>query len=363
MKINIQKETNKKTPHLAICHEAQSGSANNRHTSLLMKSSDAELTEDVIKALNKFGLENFPEDIQKAVTAMNKRNLLESIIQEEFECNDDWGWNCTWLCDYDDTYVYFMRKGEMYRVTYTQTGVNFSIGDVAEPVVVLSDYQVVDGELEVSESAKEKLEDGIYSMLVKSLSDPEKTEKIKVLVTELNKSLESAKVGSDDINVNKSTEQTENQLDIQEIMKSTEFQELLKAQVAAAQAPLQEELEKAQAKAAEAEEILKAAEQVQKNEFTELVKSVSFVAEDKQDAMVAFLMKSRKTEDHDLMMNVIKSAQDAVKAAQDEVVKVKDEFALSEAGKDGKVNTQEIKPEEFIKAKAMNLYPKDKETK
>lgn len=362
MQINIQKESKKKTPHLAVCHETNP-SANNRHTSLLMKSENVELTEEVIKALNKFGLENFPEDIQKVVTANNKRNLLESIIVEEFECKDDYGWNCVWLCDYDEQYAYFMRKCEMYRISYKQDGVNFTVGDVAEPVVVLSDYQVIDGELEISESAKEKLEEGVYAMLVKSMSDPEKAEKIKTLVSEFEKSLESTintvVVGSDDINVNKSTD-VENQLDIQEIMKSTEFQELLKAHLEEAQAPLKEELEKARAKAAEADEILKAAEQVAKNETVAFVKSANFIAEDKQDAMVAFLMKSRKTEDHELVMNVIKSAQELIKTAQDEVAVIKEQFALSEVGKDGKVTPQEINPQEFIKAKAEALFKNTK---
>jgi hypothetical protein len=43
------------TPHLALCHEAQGFSANNRPVSLLMKS-DVEMTEEVVKALTELGL-------------------------------------------------------------------------------------------------------------------------------------------------------------------------------------------------------------------------------------------------------------------------------------------------------------------
>ncbi len=362
MQLNIEKASEKKksNPHLALVHESQGGSANNRHTSLLMKSDNVELTAEIIKAVEKFGVHNFPEEIQKAVTAMNKRSILENIVQEEYEAKDDWGWNCTWLCDYDDTYVYFMRKGELYQTTYTQDGVNFKIGDVAEPVVMLNDYQVVDGELEISESAKDKLEEGMYAMITKSLNDPEKNEKIKTLVTEFEKSLEKANAGSDDINVNKSKTNTEKPLDFQELMKSSEFQDLLKAQLEAAQAPLKEELEKAQAKAAEAEEILKAAEQVAKTETIEFVKSASFIPEDKAEAMVAFLMKSRKTSEYDLVMEVIKSANEAIVSMQEEVTKTKDQFALSEQGKDGKVQQFELDPKELIKSKAADLFKESK---
>lgn len=354
MQLNIiEKSGDKKTPHLAICHTDQGGSANNRHVSLLMKSGSVELTDELIKAIDKFGVSNFPEEIQKAMSMRNHSMLLQNALKEAY-CDDD-----EWLCveDWKDNKVYFSTgdcgSWEMMVTDYTMTeDGKVTVGDTASPVLQITDYMVIDGKVKLSETAEDMLESGMYEIVSKSINKPETQEKLIKSINEFKESLAPASTAvSEVVDVNK-TKTVEKQLDIQEIMKSTEFQELLKAQVAAAQAPLQEELEKAQAKAAEAEEILKAAEQVQKNEFTELVKSVSFVAEDKQDAMVAFLMKSRKTEDHELMLNVIKSAQDAVKAAEAEVTKVKDEFALSEAGKDGKVITQDMAPQDVIKAKA-----------
>ena len=58
MKLDIKKDGDKKTPHLAICHEGQGGSANNRHISLLMKSDNIELTDEIMKSIEKFAVKN-----------------------------------------------------------------------------------------------------------------------------------------------------------------------------------------------------------------------------------------------------------------------------------------------------------------
>lgn len=359
MQLNINKGEKKRTPHLAVCHAEQGGSANNRHVSLLMKSSDVELTEEIIKAVEKFGVSNFPEHIQKAMSMRNSKMLLENALKEAY-CDKD-----EWLCveDWKDNKVYFSTgdydSWEMLATDFTMTedGV-VTVGDTASPVVQISDYMVIDGKVKLSETAEDMLESGMYEIVSKAIVTDRAQTLLTKSIKEFQESLEKATsiAVSDDININK-TKTMEKPLDIQEIMKSAEFQELIKAQVEAAQVPLKEELAKAKAKEAEAEEILKAAIQVEQNQTVEFVKSANFIAEDKQDAMVAFLMKSRKTEDHTLVMDVIKSAQEVIVKAQEEVTKTKEQFALSEVGKDGKVEVSQIKPEEFIKAKAESLFP------
>lgn len=359
MQLNINKGEKKRTPHLAICHSEQGGSANNRHVSLLMKSSNVELTDELIKSIEKFGVTNFPEDIQKAMSMRNSKMLLENALKEAYADKDEW------LCveDWKDGKVYFSTgdydSWEMLATDFimSEDGV-VTVGDTASPVVQISDYMVVDGKVKLSETAEDMLESGMYEIVSKAIVTDKAQSLLTKSIKEFQESLEKATsiAVSDDINVNK-TKTMEKPLDIQEIMKSAEFQELIKAQLEAAQAPLKEELAKAKAKEAEAEEILKAAIQVEQNNTVEFVKSANFIAEDKLDAMVAFLMKSRKTEDHALVMDVIKSAQEAITKAQEEVTKTKDQFALSEVGKDGAVEVPQIKPEEFIKAKADNLFP------
>ena len=366
MKLDIKKEGDKKTPHLAICHEGQGGSANNRHVSLLMKSDTIELTDEIMKSIEKFGVENFPEEIQKAMSVRNSKMLLENALKEAY-CDKD-----EWLCveDWKDGQVYFSTCDydgwEMMVTTFTMTeDGQVTVGDTASPVVQITDYMIVEGKVKLSEEAEDKLETGLYEIVSKSINKADTQLKLFKSVTEYKESLEKASTPvavSDDstINVNKTKDKTEKPLDIQELMKSAEFQDILKAQLEAAQAPLKEELEKAKAKAAEAEEILKAAEQVQKNEFTEFVKSTGIVVEDKTDAVVDFLMKSRKTAEFDMIQDILKSAKEQIEAMKEEVNKTKEQFAITEVGKDGRVVVDAQDPQEVIKAKAAKWAAENK---
>lgn len=366
MKLDIKKDGDKKTPHLAICHEGQGGSANNRHISLLMKSDSIELTDEVMKSIEKFGVENFPEDIQKAMSMRNSKMLLENALKEAY-CDKD-----EWLCveDWKDGQVYFSTGDydgwEMMVTSFTMNEDGaVTVGDTASPVVQITDYMIVEGKVKLSEEAEDKLETGLYEIVSKSINKADTQLKLFKSVTEYKESLEKASTPvavSDDstINVNKTKDKTEKPLDIQELMKSAEFQDILKAQLEAAQAPLKEELEKAKAKAAEAEEILKAAEQVQKNEFTEFVKSTGIVVEDKTDAVVDFLMKSRKTAEFDMIQDILKSAKEQIEAMKEEVNKTREQFAITEVGKDGKVVVDAQDPQEVIKAKAAKWAAENK---
>ena len=362
----IDKTKNNKTPHLAVCHETNP-SANNRHISLLMKSDTIELTDEIMKSIEKFGVENFPEEIQKAMSMKNQSMLLQNALKEAY-CDKD-----EWLCveDWKDGQVYFTTGDycegwEMMVTTFTMTeDGQVTVGDTASPVVQITDYMIVDGKVKLSEEAEDKLETGLYEIVSKSINKADTQLKLFKSVTEYKESLEKAStpaaVSNDStINVNKTKDKTEKPLDIQELMKSAEFQDILKAQLEAAQAPLKEELEKAKAKAAEAEEILKAAEQVQKNEFTEFVKSTGIVVEDKTDAVVDFLMKSRKTAEFDMIQDILKSAKEQIEAMKEEVNKTKEQFAITEVGKDGKVVVDAQDPQEVIKAKAAKWAAENK---
>lgn len=364
MKLDIKKDGDKKTPHLAICHEGQGGSANNRHISLLMKSDTIELTDEIMKSIEKFGVENFPEEIQKAMSMKNHKMLLENALKEAY-CDKN-----EWVCieDWKDGQVYFTTgdycEGWEFMVTpftMTEDGV-VTVGDTATPVVQITDYMIVEGKVKLSEEAEDKLETGMYEIVSKSVSKADAQLKLFKAVTESLEKVSTPVAVSDDstINVNKTKDKTEKPLDIQELMKSAEFQDILKAQLEAAQAPLKEELEKAKAKAAEAEEILKAAEQVQKNEFTEFVKSTGIVVEDKTDAVVDFLMKSRKTAEFDMIQDILKSAKEQIEAMKEEVNKTKEQFAITEVGKDGKVVVDAQDPQEVIKAKAAKWAAENK---
>ena len=250
----IDKTKNKKTPHLAVCHETNP-SANNRHISLLMKSDTIELTDEIMKSIEKFGVENFPEEIQKAMSMKNQSMLLQNALKEAY-CDKD-----EWLCveDWKDGQVYF-TTGDYYEgwdfmvttFTMTEDG-SVTAGDTASPVVQITDYMIVEGKVKLSEEAEDKLETGLYKIVSKSINKADAQLKLFKAVTEsLEKASTSIVADSDDINVNKSKD-VENPLEInQEILKSSEVQALIAAEIEKAtkqQNERIEQLEKAKEKA------------------------------------------------------------------------------------------------------------------
>lgn len=315
MKLDIKKDGDEKTPHLAICHEGQGGSANNRHISLLMKSDSIELTDEVMKSIEKFGVENFPEDIQKAMSMRNSKMLLENALKEAY-CDKD-----EWLCveDWKDGQVYFSTGDydgwEMMVTSFTMTeeGV-VTVGDTASPVVQITDYMIVDGKVKLSEEAEDKLETGMYEIVSKSINKADAQLKLFKAVTEsLEKASTSIVADSDDINVNKSKD-VENPLEInQEILKSSEVQALIAAEIEKAtkqQNERIEQLEKAKEKAEQERlELIKAQEEADKAQMLEVFKGYSFVTEEEAVALTDALFKSEASV---LVMNTLEKAKEAM---------------------------------------------------
>ena len=318
MKLDIKKDGAKKTPHLAICHEGQGGSANNRHISLLMKSDTIELTDEIMKSIEKFGVENFPEEIQKAMSMKNQSMLLQNALKEAY-CDKD-----EWLCieDWKDGQVYFSTGDydgwEMMVTSFTMTedGV-VTVGSTASPVVQITDYMIVDGKVKLSEEAEDKLETGMYEIVSKSVSKADAQLKLFKAVTEFKESLEKASTSigadSDDINVNKSKD-VEKPLEInQEILKSSEVQALIAVEIEKAtkqQNERIEQLEKAKEKAEQDRlELIKAQEEADKAQMLEVFKGYSFVTEEEAVALTDSLFKSEASV---LVMNTLEKAKEAM---------------------------------------------------
>lgn len=315
MKLDIKKEGDKKTPHLAICHEGQGGSANNRHISLLMKADTVELTDEIMKSIEKFGVENFPEEIQKAMSMKNQSMLLQNALKEAY-CGKD-----EWLCieDWKDGEVYFSTGDydgwEMMVTSFimTEDG-QVTVGDTASPVVQITDYMIVDGKVKLSEEAEDKLETGLYEIVSKSINKADAQLKLFKAVTEsLEKASTSIVADSDDINVNKSKD-VENPLEInQEILKSSEVQALIAAEIEKAtkqQNERIEQLEKAKEKAEQERlELIKAQEEADKAQMLEVFKGYSFVTEEEAVALTDALFKSEASV---LVMNTLEKAKEAM---------------------------------------------------
>lgn len=155
-----QQSQRRKTPHLALCHESQGFSANNRPVSLLMKSS--EFSEEIKKAFAALGY-----DISKMY--MNeKREKLQSAISEKYADEDDW----LYVEDFDDSKAIFCCDEGLYSIEYEYDGESFYVGDEATPVSRGIVYNEEEGKAELTPEAEEDMDEDVYNMVVKALSNP-----------------------------------------------------------------------------------------------------------------------------------------------------------------------------------------------
>lgn len=284
------------SPHLALCHQAQGYSANNRHVSLLMKSVDElsdEVKQEVIKALENLGIKDSSE-INKAAFYSQMRNAMQEAVKEKFGDDKEW----IYVEDFNDEVVVFCNEKGIYIVNYMlNTDGSVELEDLATPATSNVVYVPQDGKMLLSEDAEDKLEEGVYT-LMKSCVESSTT------VEHLIKMFE-----------HKHNEEIILQEEIQKAV--AEVEALLKAQVA----DLSEKLEKAQAKIAEYEQAEKdavtkarkeAIASVEKDEAKaeELFKSLEALSQDAFDVVIKSLKaKEEKLEDSDLFVQKSKNSE------------------------------------------------------
>ena len=282
MPLEITKtDVKKKTPHLALCHEVQGFSANNRPASLLMKSGVV-LTEEIEKALVSLGI-----SIDKSMFASSVRDALQSAVSESYkEDEDDW----LYVEDYDDSIVVFCSEDGLFSTTYSLVDGKVTLGDLAKPMTRMVSYVAATGEMLLSDDAEDKLEEGVYSLVAKAL----KSEQTQAHLVQMFKSLELKKSNTKDIPLKE---------EIEKAVAAVET--ILKAQIDAQT----QALEKASARIKELEQaaVVKARKEVlasveaDATKLDALVKSLESLS-DEAFAVVADTMveKSKAVEESDL---------------------------------------------------------------
>ena len=300
----VDKSQKEKTPHLALCHESQGGSANLRHASLLMKNADdIEVTEEIEKALKLLG-------IDKAAFHNSLRSKLSRAVQEKFGEDDSY----IWVEDFNDTVVIFCTDKGLFSSNYSEANGAVNLDDLASPVISSISYESVDGKMLLSEDAEEKLEEGVYSLMTKCLSNPTTQEHI-IKVFEY--------------------KQQEVLLLEQEIIKAVgEAEAVLKAVIADKEVAL----EKALASIAQFEQ--------EKQDSVLKARQASIAGVEKDEAKAAELLKS--------LQNVPQEAFDAVvKALKDKDALLEESDLFVEKGANGEAEeeTQVNGVEALIKAK------------
>lgn len=172
-------EDKERTPHLAMTHnELQGGAANGRNISLLMKT--AEMTEAIEKALEGLGLQG--QDVVKASYYGQLRSVLQRAVSDQFGGHEDYGWG-EWIYveDFNDTTVVFCTEDGLFVTAYTlnSNGTVATLDDTATPVTAEVIYTESEGEILLSEDAKEKLEDGVYTLVKSCTQNPATVEHLK----------------------------------------------------------------------------------------------------------------------------------------------------------------------------------------
>lgn len=292
-----------KNPHLALTHRMQSYSANGRPVSLLMKA-NIKLTDELIKSIESLGLSDV-EEIKKASSYKQKKELLIKALQESFCDDDEW----CYVEDFDETKVVFWKGCELYQTTYSiDASFQVELGQVAEPVIEITSYQVIGDELEVNEEYIDSVEEGFATIVMKAFEDPEKSvqiakayfEKSKLNAQEFNKGTEvpvennlvvkselvsEGDKASDDNNttINKSKENNEMSDNVVDFTKSAEYIELQKTLK-----DMQEQLQKAND---EKLAIQKAKDESDKADMLAVLKGYSFVG-DEAEALTEALFKN-----------------------------------------------------------------------
>ena len=307
MSLVIKNKDGKRSPHLALCHEAQGFSANNRSVSLLMKSG-VELTEDITKALEVLG-------INKAAFYSQLRTSLQDAVKEKYGDEDKW----LYVEDFSDSVVIFCNEGGLFTANYSLQSGEIVLDDLAEPAKMVITYEPTSGKMLLSEDAEEKLEEGVYSLVTKALHNDETKE-------HLLKMFESQ-------TLLKEKEVLALQEEIQKAVLAAET--ILKAQVAEKEVELQKALEQVQSFKAEKQEAVTKSRQaavalVEKDaaKAEELFKSLESLVDEAFDTVIKALQaKDAVVEDSDLFVQKSKDSDVEVEEENGTAALLKAKFA------------------------------------
>lgn len=318
--------------HIAYTFDFQGGAASGFNTPLLFKSGDTpDISLEKLKAL---------EDMGEDVTELRKSyfgqlmTLLNEAVREKYEMG--WDWVYVVDADFDNGIVIFCSDYGMFSTDFTINGLLVEVGDVANPVVQTTDYQVVEGDVLVSVDFFDNLIDDALGSLVKGALKHTHVKDYLVkahsartnnnsVIAEDHPAEDNKQSSANTNELNKGDTPLDN-INKEEFLKSAEFQDLIKAQIAEAvekaaadakaqaQAEAQEEIQKARA---QAEELLKAEAARIESDYTLVIKSYEFVEEDKVEALVKYLI-----ENNEVAETVVK----AFSKAREEIEAVKKEF-------------------------------------
>ena len=282
-------------PHIAVCHKTQGFSANLRHNALLFKGTDAKVSSEIMKTLEG----KVPEEVLHKMTMNNKRkdlqDAVETVLKESM--NKEYIW--AYVEDFSDDMVVFCFDEKAYAVSYNMSE-DGAVEFTSEPVEVKRRDLYVD-----TETGEE---------LIKALDWLKKEE----VPEEINSDGEVNGEGSKESQTTPIKDNEEIMSEVKteitqdDLLKSTAVQALIQKAVTDALAAKEAEITKAK--------VL--------SDTTELVKGLSFIAEDSVEAIV----KSLVSQDEAIaIIKAMSAAQEKIVELEKAVVDVKAEFASQDS--------------------------------
>ena len=306
-------------PHLAITHKSQGFSANGWHTSLLTKSEDVVVTQEIIKALEQIEVKmSFEEFLRKFMNVYGSdAELLTQMLGMTTEY-EDYLENSEWASDEDKAYhqEFLNTRLECFTLLKSST-----LGDIPEDQLlsVVSLQKAFEAGVEQFGTTFDSKVEDVVSTTPEAVTE------------EVIKSTEDITPSINPTTDNNNPEG--NEVDIKELMKSAEGQEFLQSEIAKSQEKFTAELETVTAELNKAAVELAAFKEEKdtrvKSGYTNMVKSLTFVDEAISDQVIETLMKGREVEGFDLGLIITQ-----LEKAQSELVKAKEDFVTAESGEE-----------------------------
>lgn len=302
--------------HLAICHEAQGGAASGWHQSLLLKTEETEPTQEIIKALEQVNVKlSFEEFVRKFFGMYyDDAELLAKLMG--FQTEYEYGLEQE---DAPDSYeAYVADKASKFEIMKScfdsESFETLAPNDALEVIKT----QVL---FETALAAHEDIEKTKGDDIQATSEDPH------LQSSDLPEDIKKEATASD---VKPEDSVRTDTMEAQDFLKSAEAQDLIKAEIAKATEVKDVELAKAvealEKAAAELEEFkIEKAERKLKG-FVNFTKSLSFVEEEKQEALAQTLLKASDVEGMEMIVEMLEKAQEKVEAVKQEFLKAEEGF-------------------------------------
>lgn len=163
--------------HIALVGPSVGGPANQQETVLWKSKATDHISESDVSQLLKS--KSTPEEValEKAKFNSEVRTALRVKVEEMYASKYEW----LYLEDFSEDQIVFSSDGGLFIVDYSLEGDDYVLGDQAIGVEYKS-ILVENGSLKLSKEAQSKLNEGVYSLITKSLDDPETNQRIQDVI-------------------------------------------------------------------------------------------------------------------------------------------------------------------------------------